>query len=151
MKRSFCPNFFVDTSLKPNVFICLIPCLYCLFSRSLCTVVCKWTYTSDGGWDDSFWKIIGLEDLVKDKYEKIGISGGCFVLYLYMKSYIHVYIKDLYVYIKKIYTYKKMFCCIIMNVSRNVAGLDEASDRLVTRLGAFPKYTFYLVLSSKTV
>ncbi|XP_065594219.1 FGGY carbohydrate kinase domain-containing protein isoform X1 [Cyrtonyx montezumae] len=41
-------------------------------ARSLCTVVCKWTYTSDGGWDDSFWKMIGLEDLVKDKYEKIG-------------------------------------------------------------------------------
>ncbi|XP_061859156.1 FGGY carbohydrate kinase domain-containing protein isoform X2 [Colius striatus] len=41
-------------------------------ARSLCTVVCKWTYNSDGGWDDSFWKMIGLEDLVKDKYEKIG-------------------------------------------------------------------------------
>ncbi|NXK50965.1 FGGY protein, partial [Chauna torquata] len=41
-------------------------------ARSLCTLVCKWTYTSDEGWDDSFWKIIGLEDLVKDKYEKIG-------------------------------------------------------------------------------
>ncbi|XP_056353759.1 FGGY carbohydrate kinase domain-containing protein-like [Oenanthe melanoleuca] len=52
--------------------ICLTLCLYCLFSRSLCTVVCKWTYTSDRGWDDSFWKMIGLEDLVKDKYEKIG-------------------------------------------------------------------------------
>ncbi|XP_042674989.1 FGGY carbohydrate kinase domain-containing protein isoform X2 [Centrocercus urophasianus] len=41
-------------------------------ARSLCTLVCKWTYSSDGGWDDSFWKMIGLEDLVKDKYEKIG-------------------------------------------------------------------------------
>ncbi|XP_042729243.1 FGGY carbohydrate kinase domain-containing protein isoform X2 [Lagopus leucura] len=41
-------------------------------ARSLCTLVCKWTYASDGGWDDSFWKMIGLEDLVKDKYEKIG-------------------------------------------------------------------------------
>ncbi|XP_041339316.1 FGGY carbohydrate kinase domain-containing protein isoform X2 [Pyrgilauda ruficollis] len=41
-------------------------------ARSLCTVVCKWTYTPDRGWDDSFWKMIGLEDLVKDKYEKIG-------------------------------------------------------------------------------
>ncbi|XP_021260963.1 FGGY carbohydrate kinase domain-containing protein isoform X7 [Numida meleagris] len=41
-------------------------------ARSLCTLVCKWTYTSDGGWDDSFWKMIGLEDLVKDKYERIG-------------------------------------------------------------------------------
>uniref|UniRef100_A0A8C3M3Z6 FGGY carbohydrate kinase domain-containing protein n=1 Tax=Chrysolophus pictus TaxID=9089 RepID=A0A8C3M3Z6_CHRPC len=29
-------------------------------------------YVNYGGWDDSFWKIIGLEDLVKDKYEKIG-------------------------------------------------------------------------------
>ncbi|XP_075280504.1 FGGY carbohydrate kinase domain-containing protein isoform X3 [Opisthocomus hoazin] len=45
-------------------------------ARSLCTVVCKWTYTSDGGWDDSFWKVIGLEDLVKDKYEKIGVIGA---------------------------------------------------------------------------
>ncbi|XP_009285686.1 PREDICTED: FGGY carbohydrate kinase domain-containing protein isoform X2 [Aptenodytes forsteri] len=45
-------------------------------ARSLCTVVCKWTYTSDGGWDDSFWKMIGLEDLVKDKYEKIGVIGA---------------------------------------------------------------------------
>ncbi|XP_031361426.2 FGGY carbohydrate kinase domain-containing protein isoform X2 [Lonchura striata] len=41
-------------------------------ARSLCTVVCKWTYTSDRGWDDSFWNMIGLEDLVMDKYEKIG-------------------------------------------------------------------------------
>ncbi|KAJ7396722.1 FGGY carbohydrate kinase domain-containing protein isoform X11 [Pitangus sulphuratus] len=40
--------------------------------RSLCTVVCKWTYTPDRGWDDTFWKMVGLEDLVKDKYEKIG-------------------------------------------------------------------------------
>ncbi|XP_041886758.1 FGGY carbohydrate kinase domain-containing protein isoform X2 [Corvus kubaryi] len=45
-------------------------------ARSLCTVVCKWTYASDRGWDDSFWKMIGLEDLVKDKYEKIGVIGA---------------------------------------------------------------------------
>ncbi|XP_068809442.1 FGGY carbohydrate kinase domain-containing protein isoform X4 [Struthio camelus] len=41
-------------------------------ARSLCTLVCKWTYTSDGGWDDSFWQMIGLEDLVEEKYKKIG-------------------------------------------------------------------------------
>ncbi|XP_074859026.1 FGGY carbohydrate kinase domain-containing protein isoform X5 [Carettochelys insculpta] len=40
--------------------------------RSLCPLVCKWTYSPDKGWDDSFWKVIGLEDLVADKYEKIG-------------------------------------------------------------------------------
>ncbi|XP_071421152.1 FGGY carbohydrate kinase domain-containing protein isoform X2 [Pithys albifrons albifrons] len=45
-------------------------------ARSLCTVVCKWTYTSDRGWDDTFWEMIGLEDLVKDKYEKIGVIGA---------------------------------------------------------------------------
>uniref|UniRef100_A0A8C9MVV4 FGGY carbohydrate kinase domain containing n=1 Tax=Serinus canaria TaxID=9135 RepID=A0A8C9MVV4_SERCA len=45
-------------------------------ARSLCTVVCKWTYTADRGWDDTFWKMIGLEDLVKDKYEKIGVIGA---------------------------------------------------------------------------
>ncbi|MBN1899963.1 FGGY-family carbohydrate kinase [Candidatus Sumerlaeota bacterium] len=49
--------------------------------RSLCTVVCKWTYQghlksprpdSIGAWDASFWKSIGLEDLSKNDFEKIG-------------------------------------------------------------------------------
>jgi len=49
--------------------------------RSLCAVVCKWTYqghlkskTADsiGTWDPSFWKKIGLGDLVQDGFEKIG-------------------------------------------------------------------------------
>ncbi|XP_019387067.1 PREDICTED: FGGY carbohydrate kinase domain-containing protein isoform X1 [Crocodylus porosus] len=41
-------------------------------ARSLCTVVCKWMYSSEEGWNDNFWKLIDLEDLVEDKYEKIG-------------------------------------------------------------------------------
>jgi len=50
-------------------------------ARSLCTVVCKWTYQghlkskspdSVGTWDLSFWKEIGLADLVLDGFEKIG-------------------------------------------------------------------------------
>ncbi|XP_040216758.1 FGGY carbohydrate kinase domain-containing protein isoform X2 [Rana temporaria] len=41
-------------------------------TRSLCTLVCKWTYTPDGGWDDSFWMEIGLEDLLEQNYAKIG-------------------------------------------------------------------------------
>ncbi|XP_054837947.1 FGGY carbohydrate kinase domain-containing protein isoform X2 [Eublepharis macularius] len=45
-------------------------------ARSLCTLVCKWTYSSERGWDDSFWKLIGLEDLVADKYAKIGMIGA---------------------------------------------------------------------------
>lgn len=102
MKRSLCTKFFLVKSLKPNVFIFLILCPYCLFSRSLCTVVCKWTYTSDGGWDDSFWKMIGLEDLVKDKYEKIGISG---VVLFYTSTYACIY--------KKIYTYKMSFAVLL--------------------------------------
>lgn len=83
--------------------------------RSLCTLVCKWTYTSDGGWDDSFWNVIGLEDLVKDKYEKIGILGGFF--------YTHTHIKT--------------FSCITVIVSRSVEGLDESSDGLITKWDAY--------------
>jgi FGGY-family pentulose kinase len=48
--------------------------------RSICTTTCKWTYAShkaiDGdssmGWDDSFFKIIGLEDLTLKEYSQIG-------------------------------------------------------------------------------
>ncbi|XP_058993191.1 FGGY carbohydrate kinase domain-containing protein isoform X3 [Mustela lutreola] len=41
-------------------------------ARSLCSLVCKWTYSAEKGWDDSFWKMIGLEDFVADNYNKIG-------------------------------------------------------------------------------
>lgn len=44
-------------------------------SRSLCSLVCKWNYvvSSDkNGWDESFLKQIGLEDLMENNYEKIG-------------------------------------------------------------------------------
>ncbi|XP_044800859.1 FGGY carbohydrate kinase domain-containing protein isoform X4 [Bubalus bubalis] len=40
--------------------------------RSLCSLVCKWTYSAEKGWDDSFWKMVGLEDLITDNYSKIG-------------------------------------------------------------------------------
>ncbi|EHA98997.1 FGGY carbohydrate kinase domain-containing protein [Heterocephalus glaber] len=41
-------------------------------ARSLCSLVCKWTYSAEKGWDESFWKMIGLEDFVADNYSKIG-------------------------------------------------------------------------------
>ncbi|XP_075037858.1 FGGY carbohydrate kinase domain-containing protein isoform X2 [Mixophyes fleayi] len=41
-------------------------------TRSLCTLVCKWTYSPDRGWDDSFWKQIGLEDIIEENFAKIG-------------------------------------------------------------------------------
>ena len=49
--------------------------------RSLCSTVCKWTYMghensgnaeSVGLWSDSYFNEIGLDDLVKEKYRKIG-------------------------------------------------------------------------------
>jgi FGGY-family pentulose kinase len=48
--------------------------------RSVCTTTCKWTYLShkstDGnsseGWDDSFFRLIGLDDLSDGDYFKIG-------------------------------------------------------------------------------
>ncbi|XP_058938905.1 FGGY carbohydrate kinase domain-containing protein isoform X5 [Kogia breviceps] len=45
-------------------------------ARSLCSLVCKWTYSAEKGWDDSFWKMVGLEDLVADNYSKIGVIGA---------------------------------------------------------------------------
>ena len=56
--------------------------------RSLCSAVCKWTYNGDGskdGWVSSFFERIGLEDLVKDRFEKIGkivIPPGSFIDYM---------------------------------------------------------------------
>lgn len=41
-------------------------------TRSLCTLVCKWTYCPPEGWDASFWKSIGLEDLLENNFSKIG-------------------------------------------------------------------------------
>ncbi|XP_015228469.1 PREDICTED: FGGY carbohydrate kinase domain-containing protein [Cyprinodon variegatus] len=41
-------------------------------TRSLCTLVCKWTYCPPDGWDPSFWTSIGLEDLLENNFSKIG-------------------------------------------------------------------------------
>lgn len=41
--------------------------------RSLCTTTCKWTYVaSRGGWDASYFRAIGLGDLVDEGYARIG-------------------------------------------------------------------------------
>uniref|UniRef100_A0A8C9W0Q3 FGGY carbohydrate kinase domain-containing protein n=1 Tax=Scleropages formosus TaxID=113540 RepID=A0A8C9W0Q3_SCLFO len=45
--------------------------------RSLCTLVCKWTYCPQEGWDTSFWEAIGLEDLLTDNCSKIGALTCC--------------------------------------------------------------------------
>lgn len=44
-------------------------------TRSLCSAVCKWTYNGDGGkegWSSSYFRDIGLGDLVDEKFVKIG-------------------------------------------------------------------------------
>ncbi|XP_034241342.1 FGGY carbohydrate kinase domain-containing protein [Thrips palmi] len=45
-------------------------------SRSLCSLVCKWTYLanekSKEGWNAAYFKSIGLEDLLKNNAAKIG-------------------------------------------------------------------------------
>lgn len=41
-------------------------------TRSLCTLVCKWTYCPPEGWDASFWTRIGLEDLLENNCSRIG-------------------------------------------------------------------------------
>jgi FGGY-family pentulose kinase len=49
--------------------------------RSLCSLVCKWTYLGQQqkenavqGWSDSYWQEIGLGDLVDAGYERIGTT-----------------------------------------------------------------------------
>uniref|UniRef100_A0A8C2XLZ6 FGGY carbohydrate kinase domain containing n=1 Tax=Cyclopterus lumpus TaxID=8103 RepID=A0A8C2XLZ6_CYCLU len=45
-------------------------------TRSLCTLVCKWTYCPPDGWDAGFWTNIGLEELLENNFSKIG-SATC--------------------------------------------------------------------------
>ena len=41
--------------------------------RSVCTTTCKWTYLSHAnGWQPDFFAKIGLEELVSEKYGRIG-------------------------------------------------------------------------------
>jgi D-ribulokinase len=49
--------------------------------RSLCSLVCKWTYLGHkkekgilAGWSDSYWERIGLGDLVAEEYVRIGTN-----------------------------------------------------------------------------
>ena len=45
------------------------------FARSVCTVVCKWTYLAhENKWDESYFRTIGLEELVEDNFNKIGFE-----------------------------------------------------------------------------
>ncbi|XP_077581033.1 FGGY carbohydrate kinase domain-containing protein [Stigmatopora nigra] len=41
-------------------------------TRSLCTLVCKWTYCPPQGWDATFWTSLGLQDLTENNFSKIG-------------------------------------------------------------------------------
>lgn len=54
------------------VHLTLFCTLWHRYIRSLCTVVCKWTYCPPDGWDSSFWISIGLPDLVENNFSKIG-------------------------------------------------------------------------------
>lgn len=44
--------------------------------RSLCSVVCKWTYEANEigniGWNSEFFSTLGIEDLLENKAYKIG-------------------------------------------------------------------------------
>ena len=42
-------------------------------ARSICTVTCKWTYLAHaGGWDDDYFREVGLAELIADNYSRIG-------------------------------------------------------------------------------
>ncbi|MBR0751078.1 FGGY-family carbohydrate kinase [Bradyrhizobium jicamae] len=42
-------------------------------ARSTCTVTCKWTYVAgEGGWSERFFRRVGLEEFVAERYARIG-------------------------------------------------------------------------------
>jgi D-ribulokinase len=42
-------------------------------ARSVCTVTCKWTYLAhDKGWDDGYFRTVGLAELIADDHARIG-------------------------------------------------------------------------------
>ena len=44
-------------------------------TRSLCTTTCKWTYKAhEQTWDEAFFRQVGLEDLVEDRFARIGAT-----------------------------------------------------------------------------
>jgi FGGY-family pentulose kinase len=44
-------------------------------SRSLCSTVCKWTYLGhEGRWDSTYFRAIGLADLVEEGFARIGTT-----------------------------------------------------------------------------
>ena len=45
------------------------------FSRSVCTVTCKWTYLAhENSWDRSYFETIGLKELADEDFRRIGQS-----------------------------------------------------------------------------
>lgn len=70
LQMSNAPNKHILYIMICLMFLSVIKLLSC--RRSLCTLVCKWTYSPSEGWDDTFWSAVGLEDLMENSYSKIG-------------------------------------------------------------------------------
>ena len=49
-------------------------------NRSLCSLVCKWTYDGvpEAGWSESYFKEIGLEDV---DFKKIGLPDQVYITF----------------------------------------------------------------------
>ncbi len=44
-------------------------------ARSICTVTCKWTYMAhEGRWDPGYFRLVGLEELANENFERIGTN-----------------------------------------------------------------------------
>ena len=71
-----CDTFTPFIDISSNSF--LFSGIYLIYfpDRSLCSVVCKWTFNIDDkgnfGWNDEFWELIGLGDVVKENYRRFG-------------------------------------------------------------------------------
>jgi hypothetical protein len=85
--RSFSHNFIILPSMiKQNSAVkCHYVILLSVDTRSLCSLVCKWSYHADNQgnqqWNQNFYKTIGLEDLLENDAAKIGQICLMFVLH----------------------------------------------------------------------
>ena len=70
---SFVMCYLWTEHIKQEVFLCVV-------SRSLCSLVCAWMYQADcerSEWDVSFFREVGLDDLLLENCSKIGVSYFC--------------------------------------------------------------------------
>lgn len=70
LKRNM-PDRFAEIASFWDLGDFLVHCATGTTSRSKCPLVCKWTF-DERGWDEEYWRAIGLPELAEENYKRIG-------------------------------------------------------------------------------